>query len=43
MNSGRMPSPTSDTCFISNERMRFALMNSWSVSDDGLSIRHEAP
>ena len=32
-----------DSFFISSERMRFALINSWSVSDDGRSMRHEAP
>lgn len=29
--------------FISSERMRLALMKSWSVSDDGRKMRHDAP
>ena len=32
-----------DSFLISRERIRFALMNNWSVNDDGRKIRQEAP
>ena len=39
----RPSSLTFDSFFISRLLMLLALMKSWSVSDDGLSIRHDAP
>ena len=32
-----------DYFFVSKERMRFALIYNWSVSDEGRRMRHEAP